>query len=154
MSNCPLCGKRVLPSGKNCRIIDGQLVHKKCPKPKLSKQDSEELLSLKNAIFDYASRVPRGYMVGRSLNWERIMNEIGVMHNKGYSYSEIEYALHEVIKEMDGYWGIGALTKRIDFIVGKKRNIEQKTKMYKDKQVQQDIVDLRDLIDNDWGEEW
>ena len=154
---CVLCGRVVQPKGNNFILVDNKPMHKKCPKPKekLTEQELNELNILKQELFRYANNCPKGYMVGRTMNWTRVMGVIGNMHKRGYSYGEINYALDKVVEEMDGFWGIGAVDKRIDVIIAKKRDVEQKSQLYKDKPTKEEVVDLRNLISNDWGEdEW
>ena len=153
---CVICGKTVKPSGSNFMLKDDKPMHKRCPKPrvKLSEQESEQLEDLKQAILRYANNKPKGYMVGRTLNWARTMVIVNVMHEKGYSYLEIKYALDKVVDEMDGFWGIGAVNNRIDAIIAKKRDIEEKSEMYKENKNVEDSVDLKNLISVGWGEEW
>lgn len=155
---CTLCGRRILRTGSNWLIKDGVMIHKKCPASSKVVNDLEkkDYNSLRDKLAHYASTCPRGYLEGTTMNFPRAMTSIKEMHDNGYSYSEIEYALDSVVEEQNGFWGIKAVVNRIDVIVAKKRERDAKLAEMPKALYSEDCdymnVDLSHLnsIDNDW----
>ena len=153
MAICPLCGKKVDVSKSNATILDGKVIHKKCPKDKMSQQDSAEYKSLKDKITYHCSRNARGYIAENGMNFMRALQVVKQLHEK-YSYREIEYALDKTVVQLGGFWGINQVANRIDVIIAKKRDMEEKMLLYKDKVKPQEAVDLRNLVQDGWVDEW
>ena len=110
---------------------------------------------LKDRIAYHCNTNARGYIAENGMNFMRALQVVKQLHESGYSYNEIEYTLDKTVEQLGGFWGIKQVTNRIDVIVAKKRDIEQKSQLYKDKSTKEEVVDLRNLINNDWSEdEW
>lgn len=156
MSNCPLCGKRIVASRGNCTIIDGQMVHKRCPidKPKISKEDSENFKKLTDKVSYYLVHCPRGYVVDTGLNFRKVIGQIRTLKDKGYSYKDQLYALDKIVEMQDGFWGYTSVVNKIDFVIGKKREKDKIIENYKNTKVQEKPLDLSSLIIDDSEEEW
>ena len=141
-------------------VGDG-FIHKKCPKKKnrMSDEDLVEYNSLKDKIKYYAVQCPRGVIAERTMNFQYAMSMVKQMFDDGYTYSDIEYALNVVVKEQDGFWGIGAVKNRIDVIIQKRDNNAKIVKKLAQKEVKKEEVsfDLIKLLGDDGNgedDEW
>ena len=154
MDKCIICGKGIKRTGSNWIVTPNGIAHKKCPKDKMSQQDSAEYKSLKDRIAYHCTKNPKGYIAENGMNFMRALQVVKQLHDRGYSYNEIEYALDKTVEQLGGFWGINQVTNRIDVIIAKKRDIEQKTLLYKDKVEVQETVDLTYLFHEGWVDEW
>lgn len=155
MDKCIICGKGIRRSGSNWIVTPNGITHKKCPKDKLTKEESVDYKRLKDRIAYHCNTNARGYIAENGMNFMRALQVVKQLHESGYSYNEIEYTLDKTVEQLGGFWGIKQVTNRIDVIVAKKRDMEQKSQLYKDKKTQEEAIDLRSLITNDWSEdEW
>lgn len=153
MDKCIICGKGIKRTGSNWIVTPNGITHKKCPKDKMSQQDSAEYKSLKDKITYHCSRNARGYIAENGMNFMRALQVVKQLHEK-YSYREIEYALDKTVVQLGGFWGINQVANRIDVIIAKKRDMEEKMLLYKDKVKPQEAVDLRKLVQDGWVDEW
>lgn len=152
MAICPLCGRRVMPSGNNCIIVDGTLVHKKCPTATKKKSDPSKNELIK-AIYDYYAECPRGYIVENGFNKYKLLTQIKQLYEQGYSYEDQHYALDKVVEMQNGFWGYGAVVNKIDCILAKKHKIDEVKKSVANHTVTQQPFDLSKLI-LDEEDEW
>lgn len=151
---CTLCGKKVMPTGKNFIMVDGKPYHKKCPTPKqrLSKEESEMYKKLINGIAYYLKFKPKGYVVDTGLNFKKVINQIKQLKDRGYSYEDQIYTLDKVVEMHDGFYGYTSVVNNIDMIMAKKRVAEQQQKRMVQVEKEEVIFDLGKLIDS--GEDW
>lgn len=156
---CAICGRKVVRTSSNCILKDGCFIHKKCPKPKvLNTSDKEDYNSLRDKLSHYATTCPRGYLEGKTMNFARAMQVVKKIHDDGYSYTEIEYALDKVVEEQNGFWGIKAVENRIDVIIARKHVQDKKKEKLKEQMNEVEYkdtykeVDLSKLCerDNEW----
>lgn len=143
--NCKLCGRKIVLTKSNY-ILDsyGSYVHKKCPKlSKIDTKDKKIYQELKDTILYYYTNYPSDHYQNNPLIWSKISQAINRM-NKEYTYEEILYALHETVKEMNLFYGIGAVENRIDSYIAKKRKKDQ-IKLEKSKSVDFCYVDMEDV---------
>lgn len=155
MDICPLCGKKVVRTGKNWVVNDCVLIHKKCPKnkkPKLSKEESQELLSLKNRVSYWLETKPKGYVVDTGLNFIKVSLQISQLKEQGYSYKEQLYALDEVVKQQGGFYGYTSVVNNIHGIIAKKREHDRLLEQSKKSKQETIGFDLGKLLNE--GDDW
>ena len=133
MDICPLCGRKVVRTSKNVLLVDGNLCHKKCPKSKvdrtLSEQDKEDYKKLTDLIVKYRNECPKGFYQENPnvrLNFKALTPRIKKLKEQGYSYSDMIYALNECIDTQGGFWGFGSVENRIQDIIERKKQREEK----------------------------
>lgn len=155
MDVCPICGKKIVRTGKNWVLNDGVLVHKKCPKeskPKLSKEESQDLLSLKDRVSYWLQMKPKGYVVETGLNFMKVNMQIKKLKDQGYSYKDQLYALDVVVEQQGGFYGYTAVVNNIGGIMAKKH--ERERVLEKSKASKQTTIgfDLGKLLsgEDDW----
>lgn len=153
MAVCHLCGRRIVTTGSNYIIVDGELVHKKCPisKPKPKADPSKN--ELIKAVYDYYATCARGYIVENGFNRYKLLNQIKQLYEQGYSYEDQHYALDKVVKMQDGFWGYTAVVNKIDCIIAKKREKDKVKESIAKHKVTQQPLDLSSLV-IDEDEEW
>lgn len=140
MKICPLCGHRiVLRNGKYCNstIVDGQLVHKKCPterKKVLSESETHDFKRLTALIDNYLKQCPRGYIAEHGINWGKTTQLIKKLKNQGYSYSDQMYVLNKVVLQQHGFWGYGAVENNIAVMIGARDRKEKLLEEYEEQQ--------------------
>ena len=128
MAICPICGRgiRVMDNNKNAILMDGQYCHKRCPVPKTPPEEQQALKSLKDRItfhIVYNNRNETAMVKG--FNWANINNKIKQLREEGFTYADMEYALDEVVKQQEGFWGFGSVVNNIRPIMERKRKQEQ-----------------------------
>lgn len=155
MDICPICGKKIIRSGSNWVLNGDTLVHKKCPKdtkPKLTKEESQDLLSLKNRISYWLETKPKGYVAETGLNFMRVGKQIKSLKDQGYSYKDQLYALDEIVKKQGGFYGYTAVVNSISGTMAKKN--ERDRALEKSKASKQTAIgfDLGKLLsgEDDW----
>lgn len=157
---CAICGKTIVQSGSNWKIIedsDGNkaFVHKKCPKPKsqLSDEERESFNNLKNKITTYATTCPMGIIKERPMNFKYAMQIVGQMKSRGFSYDDISYALDKVVELQNGFWGMGAVNNKIEVIIEQKRQHDVVVEQVKSNPKEEITFDLGKLMsgcDDEW----
>lgn len=126
--NCPICGHRIIHRNgewANASIVDGVLVHKKCPKPKNVSANNESYRALKERIKYHFINNAKGYIEENGMNWYNVFRVIDVLYNEGYSYEDQLYALDKVVLKQGGFYGYGSVRNNIDPIIAKKKQKEQ-----------------------------
>jgi hypothetical protein len=143
---CPICGNKMVvrDNSKNIRIIDGVVAHKKCPKPKMTEQESYEYKLLTDRIKYYIVSKPSDKGRKTGYNWANITNKIKQLKQQGYTYMDMLYTLEEVIKIQGCFWGFGAVVNNIDSIMYRKREAEKIV----DKPKQEQIINLKVIEDD------
>lgn len=151
---CELCGKRIVPTGKNFVIVNDKPCHKKCPKPKqrLSKEESEAYKKLTDNITYYLKYKPKGYVADTGLNFKKVINQIKQLKDRGYSYEDQIYVLDKVVEKQDGFYGYTSVVNNIDMIMADKRVTEQQQKRMVEIKTEEVAFDLGKLIDSE--EDW
>lgn len=126
IAKCVLCGGNVNILKGNSALLDGQVVHKKCPskKPKLSEEEKEKLNELKECIEWMAVKHEK------PTNWALISKQIKDMKEEGYNYEDQLEALKYTYKvDGDVFWGYGRTRKFIAHaLYHKKREQDYKEK--------------------------
>lgn len=155
---CYLCGRRINENSNNWILKDGHAIHKHCPneKPKLSKEESEKYKQLLDRIRYHLNMNPAGYVVNTGLNFKKVVMQIKQLKEKGYSYDDQLYALDEIVKTKDGFYGYTSVVNNITWIIDKKHKIEvkkQKIENNKDQTCTEQTYDLSDMI-KEGEEEW
>ena len=118
MEYCSVCGKRVSVGKNNCIQNDnGSYRHKKCPKTKEPTGDHSAYKKLKERIQYHFNENAKGALLQYGLNWYGITPKIKKLKEVGYSYEDQIYALDEVVKANDGFWGYGSVEKHISRII-------------------------------------
>ena len=154
--NCPLCGRRVVAGRGNSTIVDGKLCHKVCPttksqKPKLSKEESADRKLLLDTVAEYLVTCPRGYVKESGLNFTKVSVQVGKLKNDGYSYKDQLYALHEVVKMQNGFWGYTSVVNNIYGIMKKKHEYDKVVEQSKVEQVVEfDLTMVMKESDDEW----
>lgn len=155
MDICPLCGHKVVRTSKNVTIVDGFIVHKKCPKGKgsLSDQDKADYKELMATIKKLCIERPQGvYKEGLELNMRVVACKIKELINKGYTYKDIIYAQNVIVEKQDGFWGFGAVVNNIDSIIAKRDKKEERKTTLKKHTSEQIHVDLSKMLESE--DEW
>lgn len=116
---CSRCGRRIILSSNSFINENGIYSHKKCV-GRLNDDEKKDYKSLKNKIQWYIDTQNKNIHV-KSFNWFNINSKIKELRADGYTYKEIEYALDVVVRQMDGFYGFGAVVNRIYPIIEKKR---------------------------------
>lgn len=154
---CPLCGKRIRTDKTNMIIVDGQVVHKKCPtgkpEPKLSTEEYKEWQELLDAIARELALHAKGYVVNSGLSWEKVGRQIKALKEKGYTYKDQFFALGETVKKQDGFYGYTAVVNNIDAIMIKKKEqerIKQEIKAKKQSDIAFDLSKIMKGSDDEW----
>lgn len=151
---CALCGKTIVSTASNYIIKDGVAVHKTCPqsKPKLSVQEKQDLLTLKNRISYWLEIKPKGYVATTGLNFTKLSVQIGKLKQQGYSYQDQLYALDKIVEKQDGFYGYTAVVNNIAGIIAKKREYDKAIKKSKDIKQSTIKFDLNKLLAEE--DEW
>ena len=161
MAICPLCGKRVVQNKGNATILNGQVVHKNCNKntnikPKLSSDEKQDRQKLLDEISKQLVMNPRGYVAETGLNFTKVSVQIGELKKRGYSYKDQLYALNEIVKKQEGFWGYTAVVNNIAGVIAKRdeqlRIREQVKKQTEQKDAYSSMTDLHLLMDE--SEDW
>lgn len=151
---CALCGRNIVSTGSNYVIKDGTTIHKKCPtdKVKLSTEEKQDLLSLKNRISYWLEIKPRGYVAQTGLNFMKVNVQIKKLKDDGYTYKEQLYALDKIVEKQDGFYGYTAVVNSIAGVIAKKREFDKA--LIKSKETKQTNInfDLSKLLteEDDW----
>ena len=114
---CEICGREIKITGNNWVENNGKLYHKKCPKEKLSDEESEKYKQLMDRITYHLNVNPRGYVCETGLNFKKVAIQIKTLKDKGYSYEDQLYALEETVKAKDGFWGYSSVLNNIGWII-------------------------------------
>lgn len=149
---CPLCGKRVVPSGKNAVIVDGQVCHRKCPNSKPVKTDPWKK-ALIEEVYNKFNNNAKGYIATTGFNHYKLLGQIKKLHELGYSYQDQLYALRKVVESQDGFYGYTSVVNQISRIIAHKRKREEVLESTKKKQQQEVSFDLGKLMkesDDEW----
>jgi cysteinyl-tRNA synthetase len=151
---CTVCGKKVVPTGKNFVLVDGKPMHKKCPTPKqkLSKEESDSYKKLMDGIAYYLKYKPKGYVKDTGLNFKKVINQIKQLKDRGYSYEDQLYTLDKVVEKHDGFYGYTSVVNNIDMIMASKRVTEQQKQRMVQVEQEEVTFDLGKLIysEEDW----
>lgn len=154
---CPICGGKILrASGNNWVVNDGVLYHKKCPKAKkkLSQQESKDRKLLIDTIADYLVKCPKGYIAeSGTLNFMKVSNQIKKLVEDGYNYTDQLYALHEVVKLKNGFWGYTSVVNNIETVMAKKRHmdkIRESMTRPREQDVKFDLAKMLKESDDEW----
>ena len=153
MDICPICNKGIRRVGSNWLVKDNVLVHKKCPKTKLTKEESQDLQKLKDKISYWLATRPKGYVVDTGLNFTKVSMQIKKLKDQGYSYKDQLYALDMVVKQQDGFYGYTAVVNNIVGIIAKKQEhdkVLQQAKTSKETKIGFDLGKLLDGSDDEW----
>lgn len=154
--NCPLCGKRVVAGRGNSTIVDGVLVHKRCPnsnKNKTQEPDMKDKKELIEAIKVHLALRPKGYVVETGLNFMKVFGQIRQLKDKGYSYKEQLYALDKVVEKQGGFYGYTSVVNNIDVIIIRKREqdrIKKEIETKKSKDILFDPSRIMESGDDEW----
>lgn len=151
---CPLCGKRVMAGKSNSTIVDGKLVHKKCPttnkKPKQKDPDKQLLIE---EVYNQFALYAKGYVKDSGFNHYKLLGQIQKLYDDGFSYKEQLYALKKVVKEQNGFYGYTAVVNKIGSIIARKRvkdGIKRKAEKQKQEPVTFDLSKLLKEGDDEW----
>lgn len=153
---CSVCGKKIIPSKGNFVLVGGQPIHKKCPKDsksKLSKEESTDRKVLLEKVSEYLVSCPKGYVAESGLNFTKLSVQIGKLKKDGYSYKDQLYALNEVVKMQNGFWGYTAVVNNIYGIMKKKHDYDKVIEQSKTKTEQVVEFDLGTFMkesDDEW----
>lgn len=152
MAICPLCGKIVKPTQKNATIIDGVICHKKCPEARKKPVDPNKKLLIDEIYHQFETNA-KGYILNTGFNHYKLLNQIKVLCERGYSYQDQLYALKKVVESQDGFYGYTSVVNQISRIIVQKRKRDellsniQKTKQEK---VVFDANKFMEGDDNEW----
>lgn len=152
---CKICGRRIIRKSANWMLKDGCMIHKKCPSSKqsvISASERAEYDHLRDRLKEVSITCPRGYLAEHQMNFARVMQSVKRMHDNGYAYGEIEYALDVVVEDQKGFWGIGAVENRIDVIIMRKRKFEERKENTQKVKSTYDSLDLSAMMAK--SEEW
>lgn len=155
MDICPICGKKIVRTGKNWIVNGDALIHKKCPKdskPKLSKEESQDLSSLKDRISYWLQVKPKGYVVETGLNFMKVSMQIKKLKDQGYSYKEQLYTLDAIVEQQGGFYGYTAVVNNISGIIAKKREHDRILEQSKASKQTTISFDLGKLLSE--GDDW
>lgn len=147
---CPVCGNNMVvrEDSKNVMVVDGVIMHRKCPKPKMSKEDSHDYNLLREKIKFYINTKPNPKMTKFGYNWTNIAVKIKQLKEQGYSYSDMLYSLDETVKMQGCFFGFGAVVNNIEPIMYRKKQYESIDEV---KKVEVGKIDLKILEDDmDW----
>lgn len=153
---CPLCGKRVVPTGKNAVIVDGHVCHRKCPnsQPVKPKQQDPDKKLLIDEIYNQFALHAKGYIKDNGgFNHMKLLGQIEKLHDNGYSYTEQLYALNKVVESQGGFYGYTAVVNKIASIIARKRledEVKQKAENHKQETVSFDLGKLMKESDDEW----
>ena len=159
MPKCAICGKNILLSRSNWKVvtIDGETkyVHKRCPKRKAKITDPQELHDYKALIAEINNQLktnPKGNIETSGLNFKKVIRQIKELKDAGYSYSAQLYALKEVVHKQGGFYGYTAVCNNIAIVMGERERREKALQSIKEYQAEQEY-DLSVFIkedDYDW----
>jgi hypothetical protein len=130
---CPRCGKRIVSrNGEyvNAALVDGEVIHKKCPKPKMSKEDAKAYVALRDQIAHYVCVSAKGYITQQGQSWKSVAKMIKEMKDQGYSYEDQLYALDKTVELQNGFYGYGSVRnniERIMYLKNRKVQLKQET---------------------------
>lgn len=92
----------------------------------------------------------------QGLNFKKIANQIKMLKEKGYSYSDQLYALDYLVSYSNNtFYGYTHLVNNIDWIMEKKRQNDKKIEQVqnaKNEPTQERIYDLTSMIES--GDDW
>ena len=148
---CPCCGKKMVISerSKNFIVVEGVIMHKKCPAEKMSEEDAKYYQQIKDQLKIYSTShkyCKNDYIKKYGFNWARTCQRIKELTKKGFSYEEILYTLHQVVMEQDGFYGFGAVVNNIERIVERRK--KQKDLEEKHEVEELPVINLGDFEDN------
>lgn len=152
---CKICGRRIVRKNSNWMLKDGFMIHVKCPTSKQSvipASERTEYDHLRDRLKEVSITCPRGYLAEHQMNFARVMQSVKRMHDNGYTYGEIEYALDVVVDEQKGFWGIGAVENRIDVTIMRKKKYEERKENTQKVKNTYDSLDLSGMMTK--SEEW
>lgn len=151
MAICPLCGKRVIAGKGNSTIVDGELVHKKCPR-KSKPQDPNKKLLIDEVYTQFETNA-KGYVVDRGFNYFKLMKQIDTLYELGYSYQDQLYALKKVIEGQGGFYGYTSVVNQIPRIIAQKRKRDEVLEQVhnsKHEEVKFDFNKFMESGDDEW----
>ena len=159
---CAKCGKQIRMSGKNYKYIDKDktiAVHIHCPKTKTKNNWSDEEKADRKLLLDEVNNQlafnAKGYVATSGLNWFGLNNQIKNLLEQGFSFKDQLYALKEVVKLQDGFYGYGAVVNNIHAIMLRKQKKDSELERIQHQQIEQPQVefDLSKMMD-EGEEEW
>lgn len=138
----------------NSTIIDGKIVHKKCPTINNKKKEQDpNKLALIEEVYRQFSLYAKGYIKEGGFNHYKLLNQINKLHEEGFSYQEQMYALNKIVKEQNGFYGYTAVVNNIHSIISKKRmkdNIKKDSCKNNNKDVVFDLSKILKGGDDEW----
>ena len=159
---CAKCGKQIRTSGKNYKFIDKEktiAVHIHCPKTKTKNNWSDEEKADRKLLLDEVNNQlafnAKGYVATSGLNWFGLNNQIKNLLEQGFTFKDQLYALKEVVKLQDGFYGYGAVVNNIHAIMLRKQKKDNELAKLQSQSVKQtsSSFDLTQLMKED-EEEW
>ena len=154
MEKCAKCGKNIRLTSSNWVERGGKFYHLKCPKSKvLDAKESQDYKQLTDKIHNYLNTKPSDWLIHSGLNFKKVVNQIKLLKDKGYSYEDQIYALDHLVETKGAFFGYTHVVNNIQWIIEQKhKREEQLASVSQDKVVQNQSMDLSKLMtqEDDW----